>query len=391
MRTPEVIAKDGFQYGAPRDAETDLAIASLRIALKAYFGTYQSFKHRLYIFDPSYSPPDAKTDAEKQNDIDRNHNQEYSENATEAIIHFQHFAELICKRILRRDHVILATDLSKKVDVLHAVLHRKKIDDSAASSLKSIEFSEALDRLSKLIKANKLKNASSFQFIEKHYAALHELNTLRNRVWHRGRYVLRYPALDQFIGGHILPFVRDVISNRHFMTTPDWLHTPLSCGISPAEEIIKEASKKQPSIGKIALLKELGRAAFENPIKHPHWLRRKRRKTKAGFKPNITLDQLFGSRHKRRAERIANVEAENDFADIEECCVCGVKSLVIYEESDIQQDVSDDGDLISVSGFRYTTTILCENCSFNLEAGGIENASSYGLKSIPDYFKSSSF
>jgi len=360
--------KDGFSFDSRRNATTDLALISLKIALKSYFATYQTFKHRLHIFEPGNN-----TDQET---IDFNHSVAYCEACAETIVHFQHFAELVCKKLLRDDHPLLSDVALNKPEVLHKLLHSNSLSAEEQNAVRSIEFSEVLNRIIPLINKGLLTNYSDLGFIKYHKDALVQLNALRNRVWHRGVYILRYPALDAFVGKYMLPFVVETLKLPSFNAhTQMWKFKELHSGIDPIEEIIKEASNDNPDMGKIALLKELGRAAYENPLTQGRHADNKIEK----------LLSYFDNREKRRAERIADLEASQEYSKITTCPVCGVNSLIIYDETDFEQD-DDDED--TVKSWRYTYMVKCECCTFNLESAGIRNASEYGLSNIEDYWES---
>jgi hypothetical protein len=66
--------KDGLQQEI-----RDLALLSLRIALKAFSRTYQCVKYSIHSFDPANGPPDDGMDSYL-------HGPEYSEAAAETII-----------------------------------------------------------------------------------------------------------------------------------------------------------------------------------------------------------------------------------------------------------------------------------------------------------------
>ncbi|MBQ5477341.1 MAG: hypothetical protein IIT64_06055, partial [Bacteroidaceae bacterium] len=46
----------------------------------------------------------------------------------------------------------------------------------------------------------------------------------------------------------------------------EWTYKNLTCGVDPIKSLISETSKHPINYEKIALLKEMGRAAYHNPI-----------------------------------------------------------------------------------------------------------------------------
>jgi len=362
MENIDTIKDDGFKFDKKGNDNINLALISLKIALKAYFSTYQTFKNRLYIFEPSGCSED---------DIDSWHSDNYCEAYLECIVHFQHFAELVLKEFLRKDNLLLTVRLTDDSKILHKIVHGQSLKDEEEAKLKSIEFKDTLNHITALINNNILEDYESLGFIVKNHNALEALNWLRNRLLHRGLFILRYKALDKFVGAHILPFVSEVIKHSVYSNYKlRWKYSDLNCTIDPIDEIIsefKKGSKGDYNIGKIAYLKELGRAAFENPIiSH---------RVKPRQQPK---DAWFNIKKKERAERIASLEAEQEYFDVDICPVCGVNSLVIYEEKD-----HDDSEHINMN--YYTYMVKCECCSFELNTE-LKNASYYEISSINDFW-----
>lgn len=78
-----------------------MALLSLKIALEAFFSTYQGIKYRLDLFE-------LKREYDLEDDvIDSKYTSFYMENSAEAIIHFHQFVELVCKEILRDENPLL--------------------------------------------------------------------------------------------------------------------------------------------------------------------------------------------------------------------------------------------------------------------------------------------
>ena len=118
MSSLDTLKNDGFTLterrkllddGSRRKSPSDTALFSLKLALQAYFSTYQPMHFKLDIFDPASGSP-----INTQELIDLNHPYYYCELCTETIVHFQHFAELICKDFLRQEHPLLANNVVNK-------------------------------------------------------------------------------------------------------------------------------------------------------------------------------------------------------------------------------------------------------------------------------------
>jgi hypothetical protein len=359
----KAIIEDGFNFDTKGSDSVDLALISLRTALYAYFSTYQSFRYRLHVF----SHPNS------QEDLDFNHSNDYCERCADCIVHFQHFAELVCKSFLRRDHPLLSDIASGKPSIVHKLLHGQTLSTEEEAGVQSIEFSVALERLSKLVKDEQLRDFADAKFILNYQETLEQLNKLRNRVWHRGLYILRYQALDKFVGKFILPFVQEVLSHPHYASSRHLaLYAPTSCQIDPIAEIIKHFTSEPYNIKKVAFLKELGRAAYDNPIA----VRGKPSESMKGFLPN------FFTPDRKRAEKIAKTLAQaGDEIDI--CPACGIKSLIILEE--MESYTEDDGETEHM--YTYTHTAECANCGLHINAQDTLNASDYGFSGLRDYWR----
>ncbi len=190
-------------------------------------------------------------------------------------------------------------------------------------------------------------------------------------MWHRGTFVLRYLALDEYIGKHILPFVSEVFAMKKYSKLVNfWKYDKLQCAIDPINEIVSTFQNGTYNVKKVALLKELGRAAYSNPLKE-------------GFFHRYLNDNL-----KAKAERIANEESKASGVEkVTICPVCGVQSLVVYNEIYRNVDDLQDGEQLNVpyEEWRYTWQAKCMCCSFEIY-DEIGNPSTYGLP-IEDYWQ----
>jgi len=351
------LVTSGFTLPGRGGTLTDLALLSLNVALKAYFSTYNLMKYSLHLFDSG-----VKND---QATIDFHHPTSYCLACSETIVHFQHFAELVCKEFLRQDHPLLAVDASSRPVVFHKLLKGEPVPPDDHEELKSIEFSEALDRLSKLIDEGRI-GGGQLDFVLQAKEVLQKLNILRNRLWHRGIFILRYPALDELVGAFLLPFMRRIVSMPEYRDLDRfWKYKALACGVDPLDEIITELGTDQYDLGKVAFLKELGRAAYQNPIVDV---------------PNVGF---FTREIRRRAERAASAElGEANISDVLSCPVCGVGSLIVYD--DVETEGEDPSTGTYMKAFRYTLQVKCLCCSFEIN-NHLKNPSEYGFP-MEDYW-----
>jgi hypothetical protein len=346
------IAQDGFSLAKGDKKLKSLAMVSLKIALQAYFSTFKAMMRSVKLFEASQGPTD-------QAEIDSGHNSDYCQNCAEAIVHFQHFAELVCKDFLRAEHDLLAIDATQKPVILHKLLKKETVTEAEYERINTVEFGEALTRLCALIKEGRI-GVGKLEFISDAKNFLETLNTLRNREWHRGAFILRYPALDHLVGEHILPFVSKVIALPEYADlTYYWTYQKLACGIDPIGEIISACHGGKFDLKKVALLKELGRAAYENPL----------------FTGPFA--EQFNKDYHRRAKHLAESEVEHGGgADLKICPVCGIKSLVVYDDTYYEDEDHESGTFNR--GWRFTWQVQCMCCTFEI-TDHLENPSKYGL------------
>ncbi|NRD51621.1 hypothetical protein [Corallococcus exiguus] len=351
-RSLDSIVKDGFSLTDRKGKLTDLSLISLRTGLRSYFATYSSMMNFLHLFEPNSTAPLDKADFA--------HALEYIENSTEAILHLQHFAELVCKDLLRDEHPILASDAANDSVILAKMLSNDALTDDEIDGLKSLEFSSALERLLKLHDSGQLKKNSAI-FIKNNQAALKTLNQLRNRLLHRGRYILRYDALDEFIGGHVLSFIKEALKLPRYKDLKFiWKYPQLTCGIDPLDEIEAELRSPTYDLRKVALLKELGRAAYASPLYENLF----------GQFENMTLSQ--------RAEASASTDEIDAYA-VRDCPVCGVKALIMYASTEVDGEPEDETATLI---YRHTYEVYCTCCTFSTNSY-LNNPKDYGL-SIDD-------
>ena len=344
--------EDGFVINQQRSDINDLAVLSLRISIKSYFSTYNVMKY---------------TFSGLRNEIEPNYFSEYYECYCDAIVHFQHFVELAIKQVLRNEHELLALNANDKPVLLYKLLKQEPLTDNDYEKLHSIEFSESLKRLQALIKEGKIADSNLRVYIT--YAdVLSRLNNLRNRIWHRGAFIVRYKALDQLFIRYLLPLAIDIISHPNYSNVQKfWMYPSLKCGIDPIKELIIEGESNGYNICKVALLKELGRASYSNPIIQV-----------PGF------EDLADSDKKKFEGRAKSEKLNGDVDDVCKCPVCGCDTLVVYKEVEEQfLGVPDTQEEICTGMIEYTWQAVCTCCSFEI-TNDLGNPSDYGMTKIRD-------
>ncbi|HLE61945.1 MAG TPA: hypothetical protein VI750_02335 [Pyrinomonadaceae bacterium] len=299
------ITADGINLPSSEGRTTYLSAISLKLALQGYFATQHDVSPNVFL---------VRADGASA-ETDEDYSTGYTERCFETIIHLQHFAELVCKDLLRTDHPLLAVDAFNNPLLLYKLIHGERLTSEEVEGLRTIEFREALERACAIAKNGGSASDSAASLFLKWREPLTKLNVLRNRLWHRGTFVLRYAPLDLFVGIHVLPFVREVVQQPWYSHMEVlWKYKPLDCGIDPIEEIVKETRKGETySKSKVALLKEFAGAAYKNPIifdDHP-----------VAEQRNHTLRET--------AEKTALAEvAAGLAAQVLKCPVCGFHSLL---------------------------------------------------------------
>ena len=251
----ETLSKDGFFLNDTSTVYSNIAFLSLRSSLMSYFKTSINLNWLL---------SDSELDSIKPSEKDEKHGIDYAGNACNAISHFHHFTELILKDILRSKNTLLAVDASDDPMLLYKLANKEIISDFEIDKLKQIEFKMALDRVVALVKNSELD--SSYGFIKESQRWLEKINALRNRISHRGAFILRYNALDELFGKYILPFIIKVTALPQYNSIIMWKLNMYNDDIHPIEDIIKEYTQKNINQYKIQLLKLLANSAYSNPI-----------------------------------------------------------------------------------------------------------------------------
>jgi hypothetical protein len=167
---------------------------------------------------------------------------------------------------------------------------------------------------------------------------------------HKGVYVLSYKSLDYLFSKYALPFLKKVTALEPYQDYKLWQHTKPMISIDLIEELIKCTSSNKYYIYKLAFLKEIGRASYENPVtSHSDLVNGK---ISAWDKQTI-----------KQAENIAKIISETEYAgEAEICPVCGVKSFVPF--NDTIDAIDDEGEVTDVCEIIYKYKCYC--CSFEL-------------------------
>lgn len=333
------------------------AAISLELALRAYVATYSAIGRAFRSFATDKERPAPE-------ELRFNTSLDYVESCVETVVHFQHFFELVIKEELRNKHELLASDAIDDALVLDDLLSGK----APKAEPKSVEFSRAFGRYCALVQAGRIGNDLKMLCDKKE--ALSRLNTLRNRFWHRGVFVLWYDELDKFVAADLLPLVIKITSNTRFSNLRRRFPAGVG-GLHPLTEIVKAAGSRI-DLKRIAFFKELARASYANPI-----VDESKEKIKY-FKEQNDLERS-------RAVAAASAAHADGYgaAEVRECPVCRTESLVVYEDSE-SEDTGDQGEPLG-KRWDFTYEIRCFCCGLSMDQA-LGNPREHGLKKVPDFW-----
>ena len=362
--------------------DIQLSIASLQIALKAYFSTYHCLKGDFYnvCYYNDNLQNDIFKDIPKEDFLVEINNREYSEQYIKCILHFQHFAELVCKGFLYDESKYLIYPCKKEDHLLEKYINGNeddiknyvKYDQKKVN--RTVSFELAIKRLVKLIDENKLKNHEQVKFIKDYESLLEKLVALRNSVWHRGLEIYNYDTLDTFVGKYILPFVDNVLKHPKYKTSLHlWKYKDTPYDKDPLILIIKHFKDEDYDRKKVALLKELCRATYNIP----YW------------NDKMFWEINYAQSYAKLVEEKASIAAKGNYFSnsngelkVLNCPVCNIKSLIIYEYVEPKYEYDENGMYPVDIEYSYPVEVKCECCSFGLYLNDIEDVSKYEIEGI---------
>lgn len=154
--------------------------------------------------------------------------------------------------------------------------------------LKSIEFSEAIKRLKRLVDEQIITDEAAI-ILAQHQDELISLNTLRNTIIHRGKRILHYCELDEYFSQFILPVMIELFNCKYY---EGYLWRIEESGSYECICNIVNEGKKQPvNYSKIACEKEKVRCKLK-------MIEKGRKTTEANNNvTNIIISQQFLSRN----------------------------------------------------------------------------------------------
>lgn len=329
----------GFLLNNRKDIKEndDLAFHTLRLAITSYFSTYKAMEMNFNIYK------------EDKNFLE---SQEYIGLYISTIIHFQHFFELFIKSILRDIDELLVIEGVKDPYVLYKLIQKEEIKPNEDININSIGFNRTIEVFTKLKEHNLIDK--KYYFLDEYKREIKALNNLRNRILHRGLYILPYKELDIFLVKRILPIINEIQeleeAERKYKV---WVGKDLACGIDILQSLCSEGRGEFVNHRNIALLKELGRASYSNPL----------------YSEDEGFGNFYGKLNNimiRKYESIANVEMNIEQVDhIEQCPCCGSNTLACYIDEECEYDEYEGKYYIS-DVFDIFTEATCTCCSFKI-------------------------
>ena len=331
------LIKDGFYVSDVKDNRANIADYSLLGSLKSYFSTAEDL-------DWYMSRKDFKFVKTNEKELKEMLVGSYARDACNAITQFQHFFELFLKDILLEHNQLLVYDASQKPELLVKLIDNESVSDSELEKLHFIECSEAIIRIKALHNLGKLD--SKYQFIASYFELFEKLNRLRNRIAHRGSFIINPSALDEIFGKYIIPFVNQLKGVSGYMHVESWTFNLKQQNLNPFDAIAIEYQNANVDETKIHLYKLIGSAAYKNKI-------------------DFYLDEVFGDYNdvRKKAEKNAEILVEKSHEEVVECPICGCKSFV--RELDCYDGEDEYGNLIPCEPYVYR--ISCEQCGFHIE------------------------
>lgn len=330
--------KDGYYLNDVSDGYVkSLAGFSLSNAMRAYFRTSVDLEY--------LRNAESINLLMNQESKDKHHSGSYATDASDAITHYHHFLELYLKDILVQEHKLMAYDAGKKPAILYKLVKGELVSDDEIESLKMIEFSEAIERISVLLHENKLDQ--KYAFLASYIDVMKKVNTLRNRITHRGAYILRSQALDKLFGVYLIPLAMKIVPISDFSTILKWNFNLCNNNIDPYETIVNEYQQACPNVVNVHLMKLIGNAAYNNEI-------------------NPDLENIlhqFYDEKREKAENMAGAEERYLQSNRTKCPVCGCETLVSVRDDYEETDENDN----TIGYQRYVESVHCHQCGFELK------------------------
>lgn len=349
------IIQDGFKISIieHRQTHTTMAIDTLLASLRAYFRTADDlgyvYQKRPFIGMDGYDSEDVF------------YGSSYIIDSCDAITHFQQFLELFLKDILLEVSQLMVYDPNRNPELLYKMATGVIVPDEELSGIRYVEFSDAIKRVRMMLKKGFLD--AKYSFIDREALDMMEnVNTLRNKIAHRGAFVLRYKALDELFGAHLLPFVVNIsgLDGYHHILKSNVANS----SYNPIRCLIDVYASGNVNEYEVALHKIVAVAAGKNQIHYDLG--------------SFVFD--FYKEIRQKAVKIAEMEARHEWAEVVRCPVCGCETLVKYTTSDDSED--NDGNILK--RVEYVYRVKCHQCGFTLNEWLIDHMDEF-TTIVPSY------
>ena len=229
----------------------------------------------------------------------------------------------------------------------------------------TINFKLAVSRICTLIRERNLGNGTLGFFDDTIRLGLLELFEKRNHLMHRGMMILKYQEFDRFVIDNILPFVKGVVSlDIYAKRSRLWKYKELACHDLNGDKVdplnmILESGQTNYDPTKVAFLKEMARAAYQNPLPE-----------------QVQMEGPFSSHYrmvKPRLEEEARAIVSNQRdATIQYCPVCGAYTLIVYWEIESNHPIE------LTTTWRNLIAMSCVCCGFSPKIS-LGNPRDYGI------------
>lgn len=337
MNLDKILSDEHYMF---LEEKSNVAFYSLTIGLDEYFETY----HRVFINLNRYHKAKKTSINLACKEVVR-----YVKSYLNIAIHIQHFFELETKRILEKENVLYAVDDKGDPIILHKLLNNISLSAEDTKGLKSVEFSEAIKRLKKLVEKGIIVDEVAQLFAD-NVKLLNALNQLRNTIIHRGKRIMLYCDLDDLFAQELLPLIKKVLECSHYKWyLTEYTHKGYYEAIC---KIVNEGKKGTIDYSKIAYEKEMARCKL---ILHS-------RDIEKGKEDKALIAQIVSKRLKPYVEEVYLEEAK---------CPCCENNTMFRGREFIGYDIDELGDEEStVGGFRivnipeYAEYIECGLCGF---------------------------
>ena len=340
----ETLKKDSSNYYLlDNNYKKDAAYYSLIIGLTEYFDTYHP--------DKLNNNDDAQNITEINNKYENG--SDYTKNVINIFIHLQHFLELQVKKELDSINLLMSSRINDPI-ILEKVLNNKNLSDEEIAKCYSVEMSDAIKRLCDLVKEGVLTTPSS-KVLSANRPTIDFVTYMRNKIMHRGKYILKYCELDLVMSQHVLVLFKELLSLPNYLKYNKLLNgQSITALIDP---IIQAGAKSSVDYSEIALYKAFAKAKSNDKYEERYY---------------FSTDELAKWTKKIQTDYShENIGVEQYV----KCPCCNKDTLaVIFDYSDIEEVFDEIGDeqvgVTVIHGFYPTDyeqkLVSCANCGFAL-------------------------